>query len=364
MLFEGFYIPLTTPFHPDGRLHLHKLGSNVARYSKTPAAGLMVLGGFGEATLLSDEETREVLRTAAEAAAAEKVLVCGVERDSVRGALELAEYAATLEYDAVAIGAPTVPVSGTELLTFFRTIADRSPLPLVLRSRTARSLALATVVELSGHPNICALLTADHDAAAVADLLAQTAGVRREVTVTTVFAAVTGRMAKAAKSYLSPTTFISADMLAETYATTLGAIDGGISTTLMAEPPDPAKFAAAAPLRTRTKTVGFQVIAAETATMLDGLSAGAGAIAPAFAAAAPQACYEVFAAWKDEDQPLAEEKQTRLREAAEVAEAAAGALKYCCDLNGYFGGLPRLPLLPPTGELRGTLEEMMKGMHN
>ena len=40
---------------------------------------------MGDATMLSDEETRQALRSAIEAAAAEKVLMAGVSRDSVVG---------------------------------------------------------------------------------------------------------------------------------------------------------------------------------------------------------------------------------------------------------------------------------------
>ena len=102
--------------------------------------------------------------------------------------------------------------------------------------------------------------------------------------------------------------------------------------------------------------------------MLDGLRAGVTGIAPGFAACAPQACYEVFAAWKDGDLPLAEEKQARLNPAAHLAEdgngSGPGCLKFGCDLNGYFGGWPRLPHLPPTGEQRAKLEHLMAGMHN
>jgi 4-hydroxy-2-oxoglutarate aldolase len=98
--------------------------------------------------------------------------------------------------------------------------------------------------------------------------------------------------------------------------------------------------------------------------MLDSLRSGASGIAPAFAACAPQACYEVFAAWKDGDQPLAEEKKDRLQEAADLAEATPGVLKFGCDFNGYFGGLPRLPHLPPTGLQRAELERLMEGMRN
>ena len=128
--------------------------------------------------------------------------------------------------------------------------------------------------------------------------------------------------------------------------------------TAIAEPPStPA-------LRTRTRTVGFQIIAGDTAAILDCLIAGAAGIAPAFAAAAPQACYEVFAAWKDSDQPLAEEKQARLIHAATLAESTPGALKFACDLNGYYGGHPRLPHLPPTGTERAELEQLMKPLRN
>ena len=38
--------------------------------------------------------------------------------------------------------------------------------------------------------------------------------------------------------------------------------------------------------------------------------------------------------------------------------------KYACDLNCYFGGLPRLPQLPPTGIQRAALEQLMKQLRN
>ena len=87
---------------------------------------------------------------------------------------------------------------------------------------------------------------------------------------------------------------------------------------------------------------------------------------PAFAASAPQACYEVLAAWKDGDQGLAEEKQTRLHDLAMRVEKELGVagIKFGCDLNGYFGGRPRSPLLPLTGEERAEIETLMRGLRN
>ena len=87
------HLPLTTPVHADGRLNTRKLEDNLARYSKTPAAGFVVLGRNGQPWLLSDVETREVLRAAADAAEREKVLIAVAPRDSVAGTLDLIEIA-------------------------------------------------------------------------------------------------------------------------------------------------------------------------------------------------------------------------------------------------------------------------------
>jgi len=100
--------------------------------------------------------------------------------------------------------------------------------------------------------------------------------------------------------------------------------------------------------------------------MLGGLRAGAVGAMPGFAACAPQACYEVFAAWKDDDQALADEKQGRLAAAIALVEEQLGVpgIRYGCDLNGYFGGRPRLPLLAISGEARGAVERAMAGIRS
>jgi len=357
MLLEGLHIPLTTPFHPDGRLNLPKLTSNVVRYSKTPAAGLILLGPSGESTLLSDDETREVLRTAAESAAPEKVLIAGISHDSVRANLTLAIFAAEQNYDAVLVSAPSVLSSGPtdrpqsiahlrELLTYFQALADNSPLPIILLSTSDRAIPNEAVVELAAHSRIIALLdtqSRNPRSDAFEQLVRLTVASRQEVTVTHTFAAVTSRMKKAAghsHQSLVLATSLSATAIA------------------VAEPLAPPT------LRTRTKTVGFQILAGHTEAMLDCVIAGAVGVAPAFAACAPQASYEVFAAWKDGDRPLAAEKQARLIEAARLAESTPATLKFACDLNGYFGGLPRLPHLPPNGAQRTELEQLMKPLRN
>jgi 4-hydroxy-2-oxoglutarate aldolase len=58
MLLQGIFPPVTTPFYPDGNVYYKKLEQNVERYSKTPVAGIVVLGSTGESVMLSDQERR------------------------------------------------------------------------------------------------------------------------------------------------------------------------------------------------------------------------------------------------------------------------------------------------------------------
>lgn len=351
MLLEGLQLPLTTPFYPDGRLNLRKLEHNIACYSKTPVAGMAVLSQFGEAAMLSDAESRQVLRAAINIAAPQKVMLAGISRDSVVATLDLADEAAALDYDAVLIEPPSFLQMGSdaqqtkELLTYFQMIADRSALPVLLSS-TSTCLSSDVVIELAGHPRIIGLVDGDAAPQRIATLKADTAWVKREVTVTSVFAAVTGRML-AQQEPASGQSVLSADSL-----NTSG-------TAVAVAPPTPT-------LKTRTKTVGFQILAGRTARMLDALSGGAIGAMPAFAACAPQACYEVFAAWKDGDRELAEEKQARLQAVADRVESELGiaGIKVGCDLNGYFGGLPRLPRLSLNAQQRHQIEILMHGLRN
>ena len=86
----------------------------------------------------------------------------------------------------------------------------------------------------------------------------------------------------------------------------------------------------------------------------------------AFACPAPTACYEIYAAWKEGDFQLAQLKQERIAKAAlrVGGELGIAGLKYGMDLNGYYGGPARLPLLPLTGDLKTEVEKLMADIRN
>jgi dihydrodipicolinate synthase/N-acetylneuraminate lyase len=116
----------------------------------------------------------------------------------------------------------------------------------------------------------------------------------------------------------------------------------------------------------RKKEVGFQLLAGSAQKLLQSLEAGAVGAVLAFGAAAPTACFEVYTAWKDGDKELAKLKQQRIVEPATRVASQLGipALKYALDLNGYYGGPPRLPLLPLTADQRAEVERLMADVRN
>ncbi len=347
MLLHGILPPITTPFYPDGSLYFKKLEHNVERYSKTPVAGIVVLGSTGEAIMLSDQERHDVFKCAREHAAPEKVLVAGVGIESAIETLRLAEYAASLGYDVAMVRTPHYykrQMLPANLLAFYRTVADRSPLPVIIYNfpqATGYDIPAEVVIELAEHPNLIGIKESAGVIEKVKKMVEGTRHVKRTATVTEVFNAVTPRMLAAAGSGngsdVVPTSAL-----------------GG---TAVATPPK---------LKTRTKEVGYQVLVGSAHLLKDSLDVGAVGAILAFACAAPTACYEIYAAWKEGDMELAREKQQRIVEASLKVGGELGVpgIKYAMDLNGYYGGPSRLPFLPLSAEQKAAVERLMAGIRN
>src|SRR6201996_151459 len=193
MLIEGIFAAVPTPFYPDERVYFRKIEANMARYSRSLLSGMVVLGSTGEAVTLNDVETRDVLRTAAEASAADKVLIAGVGRESLKSTLELADAAAEFQYDAVLVRTPTYyspQVQFEAALNYFRSVADRSPLPVMLYNIpkfVPYAMPVELVAELAQHPNIIGIKDSTGDIEQIKALIAATRQApRRTIPVTAV----------------------------------------------------------------------------------------------------------------------------------------------------------------------------------
>src|SRR4051812_36457383 len=200
MVLTGIFPALTTPFYPDGRLYPKKLEHNVDRYSRTPVSGMTILGSTGEAVMLSESEQREVLQVAVEAAAPEKVLLAGVGHESALKTVEAAEYAAKLNYDIALVRTPHYyrpQMKRENLLAYYRFVADRSPLPVMLYSVppfTAYDLPAETIQELAGHPNIVGIKESSGVIEKTAALFPGPGRLKRTVNATKLFNALPPRL--------------------------------------------------------------------------------------------------------------------------------------------------------------------------
>jgi 4-hydroxy-2-oxoglutarate aldolase len=397
MLLHGIFPPITTPFYPDGRVYLKKLEHNVERYSKTPVAGIVALGSTGEAIMLSDDERREVLKTARESCAPHKVLIAGTGAESAVETLRLTEYAAELGYDAALVRTPHFyrpQLKPANILAFYRSVADHSPIPVLVYNVpvfTGYDIPPELVIELANHPNIIGIKESGGDAEKIRRMVEGTRHIKRSATVTETFAAVTPRMLKIARSE-SPSEsgeLISVAALSGEAKTIHAGKTSHVGTGALARPAEqgsamqpldmerrasrPSVTPSASSsvsiiggLKTRHKEVGFQVLAGLAQKFYPALDAGAVGGVLGFASPAPTACYEIYAAWKEGDADLARVKQERISVAATrvTSELGIPGLKYALDLNGYYGGPPRLPLLLLTSDLKAEVDKLMSDIHN
>jgi len=351
MLIEGVFAATATPFYSDERIYFRKIEANMARYSRSLLAGMVVLGSTGEAPMLDETETSEVLKVAAEATAPDKVLIAGVGRESVKGTVDQADTAAKYNYDAVLVRTSSYyagQMSSAAVMHYFRSVADRSALPVILYNIpkcVPYQIPIEVIAELSAHPNIIGIKDSSGSVDRIRDTVAATKNApRRTETVTSIFEAVTGRML--AQKAEGAGTFVLAGELA-----------GGAA--VATAPP-------LTPLKTRTREVGFQVLCGSASALLASLQEGACGGILAMGACAPQACQEVYLAWKDHDLKLADEKQKRIAGANKriVGDLGISGVKYACDFNGYYGGRARAPLLALTADEKMEIEGLLAEIRN
>src|SRR3984957_20269712 len=252
MLLHGILPPITTPFYPDGNVYFKKLESNVERYSRTPVAGIVVLGSTGEAIMLSDQEQRDILKTASVAAAPHKVLIAGTGAESAIETLHLTDYAAELGYDVAMVRTPHYykkQMRAANILAFYRTVADRSPLPVIIYNfpqPTGYDIPAELVIELAEHPNLIGIKESSGDVEKVRKIVEGTRHIRHTSTVTETFEAVTPRMIAAATSGWNG----NGGELVQ-----VGAVGG-----TPIERPSSAAVTVMGTMKTRQKETGFQVL--------------------------------------------------------------------------------------------------------
>jgi 4-hydroxy-2-oxoglutarate aldolase len=102
----------------------------------------------------------------------------------------------------------------------------------------------------------------------------------------------------------------------------------------------------------------FQVLVGSAPTLWPSLLMGACGAILAYANAAPYSTIAIWEAFRMRDEAAGMDWQNRIGRPSALVTTRYGipGLKYAMDLNGYYGGPPRLPLVPPTAEAKQEIE--------
>jgi 4-hydroxy-2-oxoglutarate aldolase len=114
-----------------------------------------------------------------------------------------------------------------------------------------------------------------------------------------------------------------------------------------------------------TAKPGFQVLTGSAPTLAPSLAAGCVGGLLAFSNAAPYAAIAIWEAHRTREYAAAMDWQHRILKAAQLVTTKYGipGLKYAMDLNGYYGGPPRLPLTVLKPEARLEIDQAFAGLH-
>lgn len=173
----GVYAPVPTPFTGRGDVDVACLRQAFDRWMTSPLAGFVILGSNGEAPLLDEDESDRVIAAAREVIPAGRPLVAGTGRESTRATANACVRAARLGADAVIVRTPGFfksPMTTDVFVRHYQTVADASPVPVVLYNFTAVTgvnIAADAVGRLAAHPNIIGIKESGGDVAQIADFV-------------------------------------------------------------------------------------------------------------------------------------------------------------------------------------------------
>ena len=108
----------------------------------------------------------------------------------------------------------------------------------------------------------------------------------------------------------------------------------------------------------------FGILAGTESQVWESLKTGANGAAIAFASAAPYATIAIWEAFRTREEEAGIDWQGRISHPSILVTDMYGVpgLKHAMDLNGYYGGAPRLPFIPVSEDARREIEEAFRDL--
>jgi 4-hydroxy-2-oxoglutarate aldolase len=108
----------------------------------------------------------------------------------------------------------------------------------------------------------------------------------------------------------------------------------------------------------------FAVLAGTESQVWESLKAGANGAALAFGSVAPYATIAIWEAFRTREEEAGLDWQARISHPSILVTDMYGVpgLKHAMDLNGYYGGPPRLPFVPVSQDARREIEDAFRDL--
>jgi 4-hydroxy-2-oxoglutarate aldolase len=158
---KGLLVPITTPFdEATGEIAPVALRNNARALLDIGVDGFLAAGSTGEASLLSEEEYRNVVSWLRDVVPEDRWLLAGAGRESTRAAIQACRTAADEGADGVLVRPPGYygsSLSQQAMIDHFRRVADGSPIPVLIYNipkYTHVPLSEQILAALADHPNI------------------------------------------------------------------------------------------------------------------------------------------------------------------------------------------------------------------
>ena len=157
----GIYPPLPTFFDAQDELDLATFRRHIHNLSETGIAGYVVMGSNGEAVHLTSDERTQLIEAARNSSSETFPILAGCGEQSTRTTIANCRLAARAGASAALVLPPFYfkgRMDSRALLAHYRSIADASPLPIVIYNMPGNTAGLdldaAIIGELAEHPNI------------------------------------------------------------------------------------------------------------------------------------------------------------------------------------------------------------------
>jgi 4-hydroxy-tetrahydrodipicolinate synthase len=163
----GVLVAMASPLKEDGAVDDAAVERLVEHVLSGGVRGLLSLGSTGEASSLDEPARRKILARVVKVTARRVPVICGVAQSNLTAARAEVEAAASLGADAVLVVPPFYyPTDQSTVLAFYRQLAKRSPLPILLYNIPQFTKVVAepaTVATLAGEGTIAGIKDSSRD---------------------------------------------------------------------------------------------------------------------------------------------------------------------------------------------------------